>query len=58
MLDWYVVIRAARYLRVPPWELLRQPIFWQNKALESEAIDAEVEDARADQARAATDASH
>jgi hypothetical protein len=42
MLDWYPVIRAARYLGVPPWELLDQPIFWQHKALAAEIIDEQV----------------
>ena len=49
MLDWYTTIRAARYLGVPPWELLQQPVFWQYKALESEGIDAEVQEARQQQ---------
>ena len=53
MTDWYVLIRAARYLQVAPWDLLQQPVYWQHKAIESEAIDAEVEDARAREARAA-----
>ena len=52
MTDWYVLIRAARYLGVAPWDLLDAPIFWYHKALESEGIDAEVAEARADQARA------
>jgi len=52
MTDWYVLIRAARYLRVAPWELMEQSIFWYHKALESESIDAEVAEARAEQARA------
>ncbi len=26
--DWYSLIRAARYLGVPPWELLKQPVVW------------------------------
>jgi len=52
MTDWYVLIRAARYLGVAPWDLMEQSIFWYHKALESENIDAEVAEARADQARA------
>ena len=52
MTDWYLLIRAARYLKVAPWDLVEQSIFWYHKALESETIDAEVEQARADQARA------
>lgn len=52
MTDWYLIIRAARYLRVAPWELLEAPIYWYHKALESESVDAEVAEARAEQARA------
>lgn len=33
---WYSLIRAARYLGVPPWELLKQPIYWMEWALQSE----------------------
>lgn len=35
-------MRAARYLHVAPWELLEQPLFWQEYALEYEGVDAEV----------------
>jgi hypothetical protein len=31
--DWYPLVRAARYLRVPPWELAHQPMFWTEVAL-------------------------
>lgn len=37
--DWYVTIQAARYLKVPPWDLVDQPIFWQRAAYA--AMDAE-----------------
>lgn len=30
--DWYYLITAARYLKVPAWELQRQPIIWQTWA--------------------------
>ena len=58
MTDWYVLMRAARYLGVAPWELLDQPVYWQHKAIESERIDAEVEEARAEQARAEANLNH
>lgn len=32
---WYVVISAARYLGVPPWELLNQPRYWTEWAVEA-----------------------
>lgn len=34
-------MRAAKYLQVAPWELLEQPLFWQEYALEYEGVDAE-----------------
>lgn len=34
--DWYELIRAARYLGVPPWELAERPVWWRNRALEAE----------------------
>jgi hypothetical protein len=37
--DWYALLRAARYLRVPPWELAHKPIFWTEVALA--AMEAE-----------------
>jgi hypothetical protein len=43
MQPWYRLIRAAKYLGVPPWELAEQPIWWLNAALDAENIDAAVE---------------
>jgi len=34
------VIRAARILGVPPWELQDQPLWWQLAALEAEHAEA------------------
>ena len=31
--EWYRLVRAARYLRVAPWDLADQPTAWQNMAL-------------------------
>lgn len=45
---WYSVIRAARYLRVPPWLLLDQNIAWVMFALAAERAEAEAADARQD----------
>ncbi len=33
MPDWYVVIAAAKYLGVAPWDLWRQPAIWARWAL-------------------------
>lgn len=30
--DWYLLIRAARYLGVPPWVLAEAPIYWMEWA--------------------------
>ena len=39
--DWYPLIRAARYLGVPPWDLASQPDVWRGWALAAEAAEAE-----------------
>lgn len=45
--DWYVVIRAARYLGVAPWDLVPQSSLWLGWALASErAENAAAEDKR------------
>lgn len=41
MPDYYPLIRAARYLGVAPWELLRQPRVWQEWAHICEAAENE-----------------
>ena len=39
--DWYLLIQAAKYLNVAPWELLERSIYWEERALD--AMTAEVE---------------
>lgn len=34
--EWYLLLRAARYMGVPPWELARMPAAWRNYALAAE----------------------
>ena len=29
----YPFFKAAQYLKVPPWELLKQSFYWTNRAL-------------------------
>jgi len=41
--DWYLLIRAARYLGVAPWDLARQPVVWRDWALIAESAEAEAE---------------
>lgn len=49
--DWYPLLRAARYLGVAPWDLLRQPTVWVTWALTSERVEGEVQDLLNEQAR-------
>ena len=42
--DWYPLMRAARYLGVAPWELLRQPSAWVSWALLAERVEGEVQE--------------
>ncbi len=30
--DWYLVIQAAKYLGVAPWEMLEQSVWWRDRA--------------------------
>ncbi len=41
MPDWYIHLRAAKYLGVAPWELSQQPVFWRNAALTAESVEAD-----------------
>lgn len=46
--EWYLLLRAARYLGVAPWDLAEKPAIWRDWALiaESEEISAEAERAK------------
>ena len=37
--DWYVLVRAARYLGVPPWILMDQSKIWLEWALAAETAE-------------------
>jgi len=50
--DWYPLMRAARYLHVPPWDLLDKPFYWQAWALAAEQAENE---AQAELARRASE---
>lgn len=39
--DWYPLLRAAKYLGCPPWELYEQSIVWQAWALMAERAEAD-----------------
>lgn len=38
--DWYPLLMAARYLRVPPWELARRSVWWRDIALLAQEVEA------------------
>jgi hypothetical protein len=37
--QWYLLIRAARFLGVPPWELADKPLTWYYWALAAESAE-------------------
>jgi hypothetical protein len=41
-----MLIRAARYLRVAPWELAKQPVAWQEWALDAEYAETKAKNER------------
>jgi hypothetical protein len=49
--DWYRLLRAAKYLGVPPWELLQQPACWYDWALLAESAEVDAQDARRKQTK-------
>ncbi|MBI4496316.1 MAG: hypothetical protein HY689_00220 [Chloroflexi bacterium] len=52
MPNWYVLLRAARYLGVAPWDLLEQSAVWQEWALMAESAEAHAQDEAVKRARA------
>lgn len=40
MPEWYPLLQAARYLRVPPWDLADRPQWWTNIALAAQDAEA------------------
>jgi hypothetical protein len=41
--DWYPPIKAAQFLKVPPWILVKQAKCWEDWALIARAAEAEVQ---------------
>ena len=39
--EWYELITAAKYLGVAPWDLLEQPLIWQEGAHKAEMAEYE-----------------
>ena len=44
--DWYLMVRAARYLGVAPWELEERPALWAIRALVAQRAEAGAEAAQ------------
>lgn len=44
--EWYLLIRAARYLGVPPWDLMQQPAIWREWALTAENAENKAHNAQ------------
>ena len=40
----YLLMRAARYIGVPAWELEERPLYWYKLALACESAEAEAEE--------------
>ena len=41
--EWYVVVQAAKWLGVKPWDLLEQPVWWLHWGLAGRAAEAKAE---------------
>mgnify|MGYP003529400839 CR=1 FL=1 len=37
--EWYSLLKAAKYLGVPPWDLLGKPRVWYEMALAADAAE-------------------
>jgi hypothetical protein len=42
----FLLLRAAKYLGVPPWELAEKPMVWQHYALLMESAEAQANEFR------------
>lgn len=45
--EWYRLLKAAQYLRVRPWELAQQPLYWLRVAEAAQAAEAHAEKMKA-----------
>ena len=39
--DWFPVLKAAKYLGVAPWDLIKQPVVWMTWAMELHQAERE-----------------
>lgn len=51
MPPWYVLVSAARYLKVPPWELRKQPIRYVQMAYLASRAEHDAAETKANLAR-------
>jgi hypothetical protein len=49
--DWYAFIQAAKYLGVAPWKLLKQGVWWQDKALIAMSAEAQAREIKTNTGR-------
>lgn len=45
--EWYISLRAAKYLGCKPWELIEQPVIWQEYALAAVRAEGTAQEQRA-----------
>jgi hypothetical protein len=51
--DWYLTLRAAKYLGVAPWDLAERPVWWQEIALAAEKAETAAANSRSKTKRGA-----
>jgi hypothetical protein len=42
--DWYPVFKAAQFCNCKPWELVKESVFWKDKALKALTAEAEAQE--------------
>lgn len=50
--EWYVVVQAAKWLGVAPWDLLDQPVWWTHWGIAGKVAEARAEKTLTERARA------
>lgn len=40
---WYRLVKAGKYLGVPPWEMAKVPLFWVLAAEEAQSAEAQAQ---------------
>lgn len=42
--EWYPLIQSAKYLGVPPWELMEESLYWKERALVAMTAEAQAQE--------------